>query len=233
MASPKTSTKTAAKAPTIDSQAGSGKGFMLLIIGILVVGLAGVAYFVTSREAAPSGDAEAAVTIDGDPIATFPLESGISADPAVDPAIGATFPTISGTDFSGNDVTIADDGRPKAVYYLAHWCPHCQAELPKLVSMSEAGLIPDGVDLYAVSTDYRPDAGNPAGRWFYNEGWTFPIVRDDAGSPAFAGSGGRGFPYAVYVDADNTIVARSSGETAEDAILGLWEQLAAGQPEGQ
>ena len=46
---------------------------------------------------------------------------------AEDPAVGMTIPTVTGTDFDGNDITITgDDGKAKVIVFVAHWCPHCQ-----------------------------------------------------------------------------------------------------------
>ena len=37
------------------------------------------------------------------------------------------------------------------VVFLAHWCPHCQAEVPELVELAKEGVF-DGVDVTAVAT---------------------------------------------------------------------------------
>ncbi len=216
------------KSPQLDNPSDSGKGFMLLIVGLLVIGLAGVAFFVTSRETAPTGDAQAPVEIDGEAVPAFPLNSGVSTDPTADPAIGMTFPTMSGTDFNDQATAIENDGRPKAVYFLAHWCPHCGRELPQVVGLMQDGAVPEGMDIYAVNTDYRPESGNPPSRWFYNEEFEGPIIRDAEGSPLFSAAGGRGFPYAVFLDADNQVIARSSGELDPATTQAMWSLAANG-----
>ena len=33
-------------------------------------------------------------------------------------------------DFEGDAVAITNDGRPKIILLFAHWCPHCQNEVP-------------------------------------------------------------------------------------------------------
>ena len=40
--------------------------------------------------------------------------------------------------------------------FLAHWCPHCQAEVPRLVELAEQGAF-DGVDVTAVATGTNAD----------------------------------------------------------------------------
>lgn len=52
------------------------------------------------------------------------------ADGAVDPAIGRPVPEARGATFDGTVVVIVRDGQPKLIAFLAHWCPHCQREVP-------------------------------------------------------------------------------------------------------
>ena len=41
-------------------------------------------------------------------------------------------PPSPASDFDGDDITIgADDGTAKVILFVAHWCPHCQAEVPR------------------------------------------------------------------------------------------------------
>lgn len=232
MADSKTRTKkqdrSPAPPPVANPDAGSNRLFMLAIIGILVLGLAGVAYAVTSREAViTDGPQVAPIEIEGDVL--FPLSSsGISADASTDPAIGTPLPTVTGTDFDDNEIVIGDDGRAKAVYFLAHWCPHCQAELPRIVELIEAGSQPANLDVYAISTSVDASRGGayPPAAWFNREDFTAPVIRDNESNDAFVHFGGGGFPYAVYVDVNNNIVARSSGELQPDAIAAVWQMAA-------
>lgn len=208
----------------------SGKGFILAIAAILIVGLAAVAFFVTSRgegaATAEAGEQVADVAIEGSGLS--PMPSGVSlTDASTDPSFGQPIPTLTGTDFDGNEVVIANDGSPKVIYFLAHWCPHCQREVPQVQNLIDAGRVPDGLDIYAVSTAVDRGRGNfPVSSWLEEEGFTPTVVRDDAASSALVSFGNGGFPYAVYVDADNNVLARSSGELGADAIASLWELTA-------
>ena len=38
-----------------------------------------------------------------------------------DPAVGMAMPELDGASFDGTPVTIANDGRPKVLLFLAHW----------------------------------------------------------------------------------------------------------------
>ena len=216
----------AATAPSTPGD-GSSKAFLLGILAILVIGLAAVAFVVTNREGVDlDGPQTAAVAVEGTPLESMP-NPGVSIDPATDPAIGTEPPTVTGTNFDGSEISITDDGRAKAIYFLAHWCQHCQAEVPRVTELIDGGKQPADLDIYAVSTDIRPERGNyPPVRWFDVEGFQPPVIRDSDTSEAYVNFGPSGFPYAVYVNADNEIVARSSGELDVASIEALWNVTA-------
>ncbi len=215
--------------PIANPNEGGNKFFMLAIGAILVLGIGAVALVVTNREVSNfDGDQTAAVEVEGDSLPLPANPDQVSIDPASDPTIGTQLPTVTGTDFADLPVSIENDGRAKAIYFLAHWCPHCQEEVPNVVELVEEGRKPDALDIYAVSTSVDPSRGNyPPVRWLDIEEFTFPVIRDSDANEAFAQMGGQGFPYTIYVDADNNIVARSSGTLGADAIAELWS-LAAG-----
>ena len=87
----------------------------------------------------------------------------------------------------------------------------------------ENDRVPDNLDIYAISTSYDPSRGNPrpAGSMWR----TTKVSSCATASPnsAFVTLGGSGFPYAVYVDANNNIVARSSGGLEPAAIEATWQ----------
>jgi thiol-disulfide isomerase/thioredoxin len=140
-----------------------------------------------------------------------------------DPAVGATAPELRGAAFDGTPVTIANDGRAKVLVFVAHWCPHCRAEVPRITSWLEDSGLPEGVDLRAVSTGVNADAPNyPPSTWLEDEGWPVTTIADDADSRAAAAFGLQSYPFFVVVGADGRVVARTSGELTEaqfDALL--------------
>lgn len=173
---------------------------------------------------AESGDEFGEVTIEGDPIPVF------SGEPANDSAIGMTAPTVSGEGFEGETVSIEADGTPKVILFLAHWCPHCQAEVPRVVEWLEAGNKPEGVDFYAISTlANRVQANWPPSAWLEEEGWDVPTIKDDEDSSASQALGLRGTPYWVVLDGDNQVVFRMSGEITQggmDVVEALFQTAA-------
>lgn len=213
--------------PVANPNDGGNKFFMLAIGAILVLGIAAVAVVVSTREKAHyDGPQTAVAEVEGQALPPL-VESGVSIDPEADPTIGTQLPIMTGTDFSDNPITIENDGRAKVIYFLAHWCGFCQEEVPVLVELDEAGERPENLDVYGVSSLVDASRGSyPPVRWLDVEGWTFPTIRDDDESSMFGTMGGQGTPYTIYVDANNTIVARSSGTVGAEVTKELWNLAA-------
>jgi cytochrome c biogenesis protein CcmG/thiol:disulfide interchange protein DsbE len=164
----------------------------------------------------------APVQVTGTPLPDFP-SSG------TDKAIGMTVPTLTGQSlFDGSDMTIAPTGRPMAVVYLAHWCPHCQAEVPRIVALAKAGKL-KGVDVYAVAAAGHDELTNyPPSSWLEGEDWPFPTMVDSAQSTAAAAYGLTGYPYFLLVDAQGKVVDRAEGELDDSDIIAAVKALVAG-----
>jgi len=165
------------------------------------------------------------VTVDGTPLPVFESSDG-------DPAIGATPPTLTGENFDGEQVVIGpDEALPTLVVFLAHWCPHCNAEVPRIIELHDDGRIPENLRVVAVSTGVAPDRPNfPPSEWFVDTGWPYEVMADgvDLDRGVFVGADAYGlssFPYMVMIGADGTVVDRWSGESEVDELA---ERIAAG-----
>lgn len=209
--------------PNSDS---SGKWFMFAIIGIFVLGGIGIAAAtqLAGGDDPDNIDASATVELSGDSLAQMSTDVAITtAD--TDEAIGQVAPEIIGTNFAEETVSITADGRSKVVYFMAHWCPHCQVEVPMLTSLVDGGSKPEDLDIYAVSTAVSSARGNyPPNKWLDEEGWTLPVIRDSEASLILAAYGNGGFPYAVYLDGDNKVLFRTTGSLDSTTTVQLWNQ---------
>jgi cytochrome c biogenesis protein CcmG/thiol:disulfide interchange protein DsbE len=147
-----------------------------------------------------------------------------------DPAIGKAAPPIVGQGFDGQKVTFASDGTPRIVLFLAHSCPHCQAEVPRIVELAESGKL-DGVQIDTVTTNTSKSQPNyPPSKWLSDEDWPFsPVLLDDKKLRAFFGYGGDAFPYFVFVGADGLVKARITGELGKEALAEIASRLVAGE----
>jgi thiol-disulfide isomerase/thioredoxin len=134
-----------------------------------------------------------------------------------DPAVGTPTPELRGAGFDGKPIAVTHDGRPKLLVFVAHWCPHCQREVPLLVQHLRDRPLPAGVDLVAIATATTPDRPNyPPSAWLDREGWKAPVLADSSQGNASAAFGLPGFPYFVAVDARGNVAARTSGEISVD-----------------
>lgn len=166
------------------------------------------------------------VTVSGE---SLPQMSGDVAFDPNDPAFGQTAAEVSGVDFDDSSVSINHDGTPKAVVFLAHWCSHCQAEVPSVQAwLDSTGGVP-GVEMVSVTTSASSGQPNwPPSAWLDREGWTTPNIRDDSDSSAFVAYGGRSFPYWVFLDGEGNVVHRQAGRVEIPQLQAIMESMAAG-----
>jgi thiol-disulfide isomerase/thioredoxin len=166
------------------------------------------------------------VTISGETLPEFSQQVAQSGD---DPAVGMAAPVLSGFDYAGDPETIdpSQDG-PTMVVFLAHWCPHCNREVPVLNEWRDSGDVPEGLNVVGVSTAVTADGPNyPPDEWLQRMDWTWPVLADDEASDALHAYGGTGFPTMVFVDGDGTVVQRISGEYPISAIQQYADDLMA------
>jgi thiol-disulfide isomerase/thioredoxin len=139
---------------------------------------------------------------------------------------------IVGESYDGSEVTIGgpSDG-PTMVVFLAHWCPHCNAEIPELVALEQSGDLPDDLDVIAVATAVDPTRDNyPPSEWLDERGWPWAVMADDDLSTAMIEYGGTSFPFTVMLDADGNVLARKIGESSAEESLG-WIRFTVGGSE--
>ncbi len=171
---------------------------------------------------------QATVEVVGEPLPSYPSGAGMLASPEDDPAVGMTPPTLIGETFDGTPIEIEPGGgTPKLVMFVAHWCPHCQKELPLVQDWIDAGLVPDGVEIFAVSTGVAADRPNyPPSEWILAEGWEPQVLLDNPDQAAAVAYGLGSYPFFVLVDADGEVVQRGAGEIPEQEFVRLLEQVA-------
>jgi thiol-disulfide isomerase/thioredoxin len=215
-------TSSGAKKATVEKAPRNNTTLILGVVGgIAVLILIAVFILNPSGGSQPIEDETAQVTIDGVSLPLMPPSA-----PQDSTANGLVPPDVSGSNFGGEPVSITNDGRAKGIVFVAHWCPHCQEEVPRVQQWIDGGGSVDGVDLYSVSTSVGSTRANyPPSDWLEAEGWTIPVLRDDADGSTHVAYGGGGFPYWVFVNSDGTVALRTSGQLQTDQLVQILESL--------
>ena len=190
-------------------------GVGLLIIAALVIGFA-----IAGSDDETAGFETAFAETLGPPLS---LHDGTAL------GTGETAPDISAqTNVSDARVRFdMDDGTVRVVEFFAHWCPHCQNEVPRQVEWLATNQLPAGVEIITVSTAVDSGAPNyPPAAWLRREKWPLPVYSDSADGAVARGYGLAGFPYYVLVDGSGTVVERGSGELTEAEFAALISRAA-------
>ncbi|MGB8861475.1 MAG: TlpA disulfide reductase family protein [Ilumatobacteraceae bacterium] len=227
--------KAQAKAARVSGEGGGNRWAIWAGLVAVVAVVVGIVVFVgrddsSSNAGSETSDSSAAsnlpdsqpVTVTGDALARF--DSATTPDPAV----GVTAPLLTGKNFAGETITIdpAANG-PYMIVFLAHWCPHCNAEVPVLNAWKHSGAVPADLNVVGVATAVSAASANyPPATWFSNKGWEWPVMVDEAKGDGEAGKaaeayGASGWPYFVVIGADGQVKLRVSGEVKASELTSL------------
>lgn len=197
---------------------------IVIVVGVVGFGiLAGIMVGRSSQNSEPTGVYVSDVVVTGE---TLPPTV---APGTPDPAVGMTAPELEGRTFDGSPLAFTNDGSPRVVAFVAHWCPHCQRDVADVTGYLADHPVPGGIEVQTVSTLVDENAANfPPDRWLESEGWPWPVMNDDENNTAARAFGLTGTPLWVFVDADGHVVERVSGEIGAAALWQKMEALAAG-----
>ena len=199
----------------------AGSGRLTWYIGAGIAVLIGIAAIVAIGSGGDDSSADGLqqfgeVTVNGDALAPY-------SDGADDSAVGMPAPEVIGEGFTGNPVTTKTDA-PQMIVFLAHWCPHCQREVPLLVEWERNGEVPAGLEVMAVATATNPTNPNfPPSEWLTREEFPalWPVLVDDGANTAGNAFGVSGYPFFVLIDAEGKVVFRGSGEISKEELTSI------------
>lgn len=189
---------------------------------IQVSDLAGLSGRVQSMEDALSGLGD----IGGSPV-VVPEGSLAQHDPSLasDPATGTQLGDVVGIDWgSETEISISPRGDLPTLWLLvAHWCPHCQYQLPTLNGIWET-LPHDSVRTVVISTAQNEAGGGEEDDWLSSGDFQFPVMID-TGNRLATQFGASAFPFWVVTDPNGIVMGRFAGRTEEPAITQLYEDM--------
>jgi len=193
----------------------------ILYVVLVVVGIAGAVALGTSGGSSDT-TTDTVVTVPGgvQPAEYQKVSStgGLLAplpESGADTETGKSVAVLKGYDLQGRPVTIDPAGEEKAtmVVFLAHWCPHCNREIPVLNKWRESGEVPTGLRVVGITTGSKADQANwPPSKWMTAMKWPFEVMADSEAQEAAAAYGVAGYPFIAFVGANGKITARTSGE---------------------
>lgn len=194
------------------------------VAGVGVVLAALVAAWWLTKES-PSDAVEVSnvsVSVDGNSLDVF------QGNEFPDGTFESSAPKLAGLSPYGDQVVVdPQDGKPKLIVFLAHWCPVCQAEVPSLVEWIGSGDTP--IEIYGVATAVNPQKGNyPPGVWLKEEGWISPVLLDDESKTAASAYGLNAFPFFVAIDDKGRVVSRASGALTKEEFEGMLNSASTG-----
>ena len=220
--------------PRVQRSVPKSRLWMWIALAVIVVGAAaGIAVWSASGSdkvsegSVGTGDVSTPaetqpVTVIGDVLAPQPASG---RDDSVD---GQTPPVLHGFHFDGTPIDITPGGTAKMVVFLAHWCPHCNREIPVIQAWAAAG-VPAGLEIIGVSTGVNSGYPNyPPSKWIQDKNWTWPVLADSKNQDAARAYGLVGYPTFVIVGADGKVKVRNSGELAQADLDAMIKQALAG-----
>lgn len=193
--------------------------FPAIIAAVVLVGIVIVLIAALGKEDTPASDITLAGGGPGDAAPVLTVEGGPTEQ-------GQAAPSISGVDmYTGRTVSLQEmQGKPTLLTVWAHWCPHCQKELPIIQQLSQEQAGNFNFLTVSTSAGSQPAAGQYAtpATLMKTQGITMPSLRDD-GTKAMQALGAEGFPTLLMIDADGNAVGKASGEMPKDQLLSFMQ----------
>jgi thiol-disulfide isomerase/thioredoxin len=149
-------------------------------------------------------------------------ETSSPADARTSPlAHGEAAPPLSGKGLDGEEISLeSSPGKPTLVVFWAHWCPHCQKEMPPLQDLYEKNKTK--YDMIGVATAI---GRQPAAQQFRDPeafidsfDLTMPTIVDEDDSIA-ARWGVTGYPMMYVLGPDGRVTDHFSGEVPMERII--------------
>jgi thiol-disulfide isomerase/thioredoxin len=190
------------------------RGRAAVIIVVAVAAAAALGFFLqrylTRPSMTPDPAAEVAST-DPQPASAEAAPEGASI---ADPKVPEVLPQFELLDRDGKPRKLADwAGRPVAVNYWATWCAPCRREIPLLNSLRKQRAA-QKLEIIGIAVDFRDDVLKYAAETVID----YPLlIGEEDGLEAVKAVGMQpAFPFTVFADSKQRIVALKVGELHQD-----------------
>jgi thiol-disulfide isomerase/thioredoxin len=193
-----------------------------VVVAVLLVIGAGTVGYLAYRMHAPSPTSVALATTS--PAAADAAQAAVDAqaEPPKKP-VPESLPDITLADRDGKPTQLASfGGRPLMVNFWATWCAPCRREIPLLNKIREARKA-QNAEIVGVAVDFREDVL----KFVAKVPLSYPLLigEEDGLAAAEAFGMGMAFPFSVFVDSQNRILALKIGELHEDEANFAFDRL--------
>lgn len=205
------------------------------VVVVVVIGVAAVLGVVAQKHLATPDAPKPVVTATtgtespppaaaAEPTAGAPLETGSDAAKQ-DVKIPETLPHFQLADSDGRKRSLSDwKGRPLMVNYWATWCGPCRREIP-LLNQLRAENQAMKLEIVGIAVDFRDDVL----KYVKENPLSYPLLigeEDGLAAVTAMGVGQAAFPFTVFADSRQRILALKLGELHRDDAELILERLA-------
>ncbi|TXK83745.1 TlpA disulfide reductase family protein [Paenibacillus sp. N3.4] len=117
-------------------------------------------------------------------------------------------------DLGGNEERIIFRDKPTAILFFTSWCPYCNEDAPKIVSIYEK--YKNEINLYGINLINRDDR-DKVDKYVQKYNIGYPILLDED-SILYKKYGSPGFPTLVFFDKNGKETKRIVGSTSQSII---------------
>ncbi len=184
------------------------------VITVAAVAIAAALGVLAQRHLAPLDRPAPAPTVDVATPAAATTEAAAPAEEAAPPAVPETLPQFELADRDGKKRTLKEwSGRPLMVNFWATWCGPCRREIPLLNQLRKqrAG---QRLEIIGIAVDFRDDVL----KYAQETTISYPLlIGEEDGLAAVKAMGMQpAFPFTVFADSGQRIVALKVGELHQD-----------------
>lgn len=115
----------------------------------------------------------------------------------------------------GGMQTISLNEKPSVLLFFTSWCPYCNEDAPKIVSMYQK--YKNHINIYGINLIHRENDWDDVREYISSYNIEYPVLLDDGGN-LYRKYGSPGFPTLIFLDKSGRETKRIVGSTAIHVI---------------